>query len=113
MGLYFGRNSRSTYDSPSAPIPPSPNPNPYRYEILRHEQIGNWLLVEIKYPDCTTYEGRKILLYFKTTLERLKRQTSIDPHFSNSNMISPFARFEPTQSGWSAAKRLATYYTED
>ncbi len=113
MGLYFGRSSCSTYDRPSAPIPPAPNPNPYRYEILRHEQIGNWLLVEIRYPDCTTYEGCKILLYYKTTLERLKAQKSIDPHFSNSNMISPFARFEPTGGGWRAATRLAKLYTED
>ena len=109
-----GPCSRSAYDSQGTYRPLPMNPNPKRYKVLRHEEIGNWLLVEVHYPDCTNYEGRKILLYYQTNYKQLKRQKSIDPHFSNSTtMRSPFARFEPTQSGWTAAKRLATYYTED
>lgn len=113
MGLSLYKRSDSSYSTPNAPTPLPPNPNPNRYNVLRYVEEGNWLLIEVQYPDCTTYEGRKILLYYQTTYKRLKAQKSIDPHFSNNTtMISPFARFVPNEGGWNAAKRLIQYYSE-
>lgn len=118
MGLR--RRSSSTYTTNvcpcCAPKPkeaPLPNPNPRNFRIVRYEEIGNWLIVEIKYPDCTNYEGRKILVYYQVKYKKLMKQGSIDPHFSDSTtMISPFARFEPTKGGWNAARRLAQSYVD-
>lgn len=83
-----------------------PNPNPSNYKIIRSKQVGKYLVIKIKYSDCTNYEGNKILI-FRSTLEKLKKQKLIDPHFSeNKNFISPIARFEPTFSGWINALSL-------
>ncbi len=80
-----------------------PNPKPDNYKIIEHFQSGKYLLIKIKYLDCTNYEGMKILL-FKSTLIALSKQKLIDPHFSeNKKFISPLARFEPTQDGWDNA----------
>ena len=80
-----------------------PNPNPINYKIVKHRQVGDYLVIKIKYLDCTNYEGVKILI-FKTTLKELIAQKYIDPHFcENEKFISPIARFVPTLEGWSDA----------
>ena len=77
-----------------------PNPNPKNYKIVKSEQIGEYLVLKIKYLDCVNYEGVKILV-FKTTLKKLLNQKYIDPHFcDNKKFISPIARFEPTTFNW-------------
>ncbi len=83
-----------------------PNPNPKNFEIIYGEQIGEYLIVKIKYPDCTNYEGIKILVYDRgTTFNDLIQQGSIDPHFSeNKDFHSPIARFVPTAGGMIMAK---------
>lgn len=78
-----------------------PNPDPSNYEVRRYKSLNGHLLIEINYPDCTNYEGNKILLYKNTTLVDLMNQKHLDPHFSeNKKFKSPFARFEPTPAGW-------------
>lgn len=85
-----------------------PMPNPNNYVINQTRQIGRYLIVEMNYPDCTSYEGNKILM-FQTTLVQLEEQKTIDPHFSkNKKYISPIARFEPTDKGLAMAVHLAT-----
>lgn len=80
-----------------------PNPKPDNYTIIRHEVIGEYLIIEIQYLDCTNYEGRKTLV-FNCQLQDLLNQKLIDPHFSESkSFISPIARFEPTERGWEFA----------
>jgi hypothetical protein len=87
--------------------PPTGNPNPAHYEIIASEQIGKFTIVVVHYPDCTNYEGRKILVFENTTLARIQAQGSIDPHFSeNTKYASPIARFEPTKRGVLMAKKL-------
>lgn len=87
-----------------------PNPDPNNYKIVRSEQHGKFLLIEINYPDCTNYEGNKILLYQNITIKKLLSQKLIDPHFSqNKNYKSPIARFEPTEKGWRIGETLAKY----
>ncbi len=111
MGLTVFRISKASYDVDSKyePIIPQNNPNPLNYEIIKtFERITgrrtNYLLVDIKYPDCTNYEGRKILLYENVSLCQLKLQKQIDPHFCESvDYFSPIARFAPTKEGWEMA----------
>lgn len=77
-----------------------PNPNPNNYSVIKWTEIGDYLLIKIKYLDCTNYEGNKIMVY-KCKYETLMNQNSIDPHFSNNYLkLSPIARFEPTIDGW-------------
>lgn len=83
------------------------NPNPSSYEVVQSVAINGHLLVQIKYPDCTNYEGNKILLYRGLTLKQLLDQKLVDPHFSNSEKYkSPIARFEPTLYGWNLACKI-------
>jgi len=81
-----------------------PNPNPRKFRIMRHTHVHNFLIVEVRYPDCINYEGRKILVYENIDLAKLKAQGHIDPHFSSSTRFySPIARFVPTERGWDMA----------
>lgn len=107
MGL-MKKPSPSIYESSRAPIPPAPDPS--RFVIHNHEQIGRSLIVSIVYPDCTTYEGRKVLVFADATIEALRRCQLLDPHFTNLADVSqfvPVARFEPTERGWRLARVCA------
>lgn len=101
MGIkLFGRSSASYSGWQSSD---TGNPNPDRWSVVRWVALGQHLLVELNYPDCKNYEGRKILLYKNWTIEELKKQGKVDPHFSDEKKWrSPFARFEPTPEGWLA-----------
>jgi hypothetical protein len=97
---------------PQIPMSSPPNPNPARWEIIEHYHCGNptgnnYLVIKIRYPDCTNYEGVKIMVYHNVSLEQLTKQVLIDPHFSDKTQwISPVARFEPTERGWDMAVRF-------
>lgn len=87
----------------------SVNPDPFNYRIIRvqHWEGSPWIVAEVVYPDATNYEGRKVMIY-RTTVENLQAQNRLDPHFcEHREHLSPFARFEPTEAGWSAAVFLA------
>jgi hypothetical protein len=110
--------SRSSYETLN-PQETLPNPDPNNYKIVRSEtcilksEKGKknkrlYLVVEINYPDCTNYEGNKVLVYEGIMLRDLLMQQLIDPHFSdNKKYRSPIARFEPTTRGWNMAKLFA------
>jgi hypothetical protein len=86
-------------------------PDPSNYIIDMYKIIGKFLLVAITYHGCTNFDGKKILVFHNTTIEKLKKQGKIDPHFfDDPNIISPIARFVPTLAGWNMAKALATLY---
>ncbi|NWG72710.1 MAG: hypothetical protein HXY23_14055 [Parvularculaceae bacterium] len=116
MGLKFfsdppSANSYGTVDGHSnlhvAPPYQDGNPNKYRYNILKTETIGQVIVVEIHYPDCFSWSGRKICVYDNVhKFQNLHSKGCIDPHFLESE-YSPFARFEPTQRGWNLAVKLA------
>lgn len=90
------------------PDQPLPNPDPSRYKIGSYVHMGRFLIVKIHYLDCTKYEGNKLLMYENVTIDELKKQKLIDPHFSdNKRYISPIARFLPNDYGWEMAIRLA------
>ena len=114
MGCSLGSGmSCSTYEKPKVvekvkvAEKPLPNPNPERFEIRSSIQKGRFLLLLVNYPDCTNYEGNKILLYENVDIYDLMEQGSIDPHFSNNKeKFSPIARFLPTDYGWQMAEKL-------
>jgi len=127
LSIGFGGRSYSSYDKSSSsprvnvvervvPTPvyvevaskKLPNPDPYNYVINKYDYVDEFLLVDITYPDCNNYEGRKIMVYENVVIDDLKKQVSIDPHFSsNKRFHSPIARFEPTTEGWSRAIKFA------
>lgn len=101
----YGHNSSSSLDK----FHNLPNPKPDNYTIMDYVQIGNALVIKIKYHDCTNYEGVKILVYKNTTINDLRKQKYIDPHFcENKKFHSPIARFEPTDNGWNDALDYAS-----
>jgi len=110
VGLF--KMSTSSYEekpcrckSKQNPDPPMPDPD--NYAILNHEQHGAFLIILVQYYGCSNYEGKKILLYVDCTLEQLRSQKSIDPHFSsNTSYHSPIARFEPTARGMLMARLI-------
>jgi len=100
----IGGFSSSVSDNTTVVYESLPNPRPDNYKILKSIQWDRFLIIKIKYLDCTNYEGQKILVYEGYQLKNLLAQKMIDPHFSeNKNFISPIARFEPTEKGWKMA----------
>ncbi len=85
----------------------SKNPNPKNFEILQKYQIRFGIkypiLVKIKYPNCTNYEGVKILI-FKTRryLEECIRNNDLDPHFFPESEL--ICRVHPRS--WELGKKL-------
>jgi hypothetical protein len=63
-----------------------------------------YVLAEIVYPNCPTFEGRKLILFEGVTARWLRRQVAIDPHFTEGGHI--IARFAPTPEGLLLAKRF-------
>ena len=121
LGPKFSSDSYPTEEKPLVvvvdrePAQKLPNPDPANYEILEDWACGDiceeyYLVVRIKYPDCINYEGEKILVYKDITLEELRNQKLIDPHFSDKKRFtSPIARFVPTQEGWNMAVQLCRF----
>ena len=106
MGLKL-LNSSSSFENHTINKNELPNPNPSNYTIIHNRVVRGYLVIAIKYHDCINYEGKKIMLY-DCTLDDLKNQKLIDPHFSdNKDYFSPIARFEPTIKGWDNACKLA------
>lgn len=104
----------ASYSSPPPPAPvvkaPDGNPNPNNWKLLQAKEIGSYLILEMQYPDCLNYEGKKILVFEGIKLIDLVNQKLIDPHFfpANKKFKSPIARFEPTPRGWMMAEVFAT-----
>ena len=97
MGLRMFGNSSGNYGAG--------NPSPSRYTIEKLIHIGGFYISLIKYPDCTNYEGKKILV----TTRAPDPAKPLDPHFTIDYNINCglVARFEPTDKGWKMAEHFA------
>lgn len=82
------------------------DPNPRIYKIIKYKEIGKGIVVLVNYPNCTNFEGNKIIVYENTTIDELNKLDQIDPHFTNRNGTKPFARFVPNDKGWTKAISL-------
>lgn len=101
--LSGGSSSGSSYSNYSAP---NPNPDPKNFRFVQFEEVESNLVVMIEYPNCTNYEGKKILLFKEMTLNDLFKKKEIDPHFVETD-TSLMARFQPTNEGWAFAIQCA------
>ncbi len=100
MGLSLFKRCSST-NMGSAPVPT-------RFKIVRLALVGECLVAELQYPDCTNFEGRKIMVFSdaQKSLYHIKTKKECDPHFAD-NDTAPVARFKPTSEGWDAACQFA------
>jgi hypothetical protein len=88
--------------------PKPPEPNAKKFEVLEAKSVNGWTVAVIHYPGCTTYEGKKCLV-FACPPGVVKRQELLDPHFlEREDRLSPIARFEPTERGIDLAIQLCT-----
>jgi|CXWL01.1.fsa_nt_gi hypothetical protein len=84
------------------------DPDPLKFDVLDEIKINKAVVVVVRYPDCTNYEGKKVLVFDSNyKWLKLKRTGKLDPHFTE-NTYSPVARFEPTDRGI----ELATKFTK-
>ena len=98
-------NGIRPYESPASNDPPAGNPDPAKYTIIAAEENGDYLIVKLNYPNCTNFEGNKILVFKGVRLLTLVNQKLIDPHFfKDKKYAAPIARFIPTDEGWKMAE---------
>lgn len=89
------------------------NPDPKHFKIRKVETIGTFLIVEVDYPDCQNFEGKKVLVYAGVSEKQLRTERSLDPHFCDTGKhLSPVARFEPTARGWRYARTFCSHAHE-
>ena len=86
-----------------------PNPDKKNFKILHiyQNRKNDACVVVIEYPDCTNYEGQKVLVYDDIDqFTSLLSKGEVDPHFDNYS-YSPVARFMPTDEGIEMAIQFA------
>jgi len=80
------------------------NPNPKNFNILEVREIDSYLIAKINFPDCTNYEGNKIIVFQNMSSKHLYTLKDVDPHFTENNSI--IARFRPDELGMKMAVLL-------
>lgn len=83
----------------------TPNPNPFVFNILGMQIEKDALVAMVNYPHCTTFEGKKILVFKGMTAKELVNLDKLDPHFYEDSKL--VARFAPTKEGWDRATKFA------
>lgn len=70
----------------------------------------------VQYPNCTAYEGRKVVVFYCCDIKTARKWKRLDPHFSDPKRHDPSdvevapppdGRFPATDQGWSDAVMLA------
>lgn len=82
----------------------NPNPNPKNFKIEGIYNIGEFTILQVLYPDCTNYEGKKILVFPALSSVELANMQTLDPHFCDKHDKQLLARFVPTEQGLGLAK---------
>lgn len=84
-------------------------PDPKNFKIIQCWENFFGVLAEVIYPNCTNFEGRKLLLFKDITAKQLKEQKIIDPHFMDTrSYFNPIARFIPDDEGIKLGKFMLT-----
>lgn len=103
MGIkLFSSSSYDGYEPTS-----SVEPDPSNFSIREIYNVNGHTVAVVNYPNCTNYEGNKILFFKDKTIANIGHVKLLDPHFSDNDENAPFARFEPTREGLEAARKLA------
>ncbi len=79
----------------------APNPNPINWRLVDKYEFKNGSVLIVHYPDCTNFEGKKIMVYSG----KYREKEELDPHFQESG--GPIARFRPDFDGLKMAINLA------
>lgn len=103
MGMHLLHKSCMTNPAPAAV-----QPNPALFKILRTRAIGRFVVVDVQYPNCTNFEGRKILLMDGLSEAQVLALKTLDPHFAEFGKV--IARFLPTAEGWRNACHVARLF---
>jgi hypothetical protein len=96
--------SDCNYSKVTSSTDTSPNPNPFRFEIREGFDYDKCCVLVVYYPDCTTFEGMKVLVTDGCVAD-YKVAKSLDPHFFEKGDV--IARFKPTKEGIEQAKSFA------
>jgi hypothetical protein len=74
------------------------------FQLIQSQQVGSFVVAQIKYTTCTTFDGNKIIVFDGMKIDDLMKLKTIDPHFSEEvKNCHPIARFMPTPEGWNHA----------
>jgi hypothetical protein len=80
-------------------------PNPRRFTVTGATLTREHTIAFVHFPGCTTFEGRKLLVYRSDVFDRVVRAGVMDPHFLEKGDC-PLARFAPTPEGFEAAAAM-------
>ena len=88
-----------------------------QFKILDAVSLENdFVLLRVKYLNCETYNGEKLLLYYGFTESELRSATCLDPHFLNMQEYTegplPVARFLPNEDGERMARIIASNWNK-
>ena len=86
--------------------PDNVNPDPKKFRIISTFEVERFLLARVVYPNCTNYEGEKLIVFKDLQKKHLMEMNVLDPHFFPDNNI--IARFKPDDEGF----RLACKFLE-
>ena len=85
----------SSCDEDTVDAATAPNPNKFRFEITSITEGRKYDVIEVVYLDCTTYNGRKLLVAYHGTVTPGMRE--LDPHLLVTGPV--VARFKPDVEG--------------
>lgn len=77
------------------------NPNPANWNIIDKFFWKDYLVLKVNYPNCTNYNGDKIIVFKGIDIAGFYTSGRIDPHFSENSGI--VARFAPGEDGMERA----------
>lgn len=99
IGINFscGGPSEGAYPRPG-------QPSPFKYTVEAHEIAGKHSIILARYPDCTTFNGFKLMLC--RGIEEPVFPDALDPHLLGGGH-RVIARFEPTHEGLRLARVCA------
>jgi hypothetical protein len=103
MGLRLvGSSSKSVNTGISYSTDTTPEPNPHNWKILEIYVYKNSHILVVEYPNCTNFEGKKVLII----KGKFQEKKVLDPHFSE-DFPELIARFRPTNEGIKMAMDFA------
>ena len=89
---------------------PTSNPKPTNFKILRCWYQNGYTVAIVNYPDCTNYEGNKILLFEGHRITAIENSIELDPHFLEGSHL--VGRFSPSVAGERAAMEITGPWNE-
>jgi hypothetical protein len=63
--------------------------------VEKCEVTNGYTVLKVSYPNCTNYEGKKILVFVGDVTVKIMNSTTLDPHFETGSDL--VARFVPTE----------------